>query len=289
MFVSNSTSKFKGGQMIVLPTEAFQEYVTHPQVRRLYLTDVGYFPDALTHRRERKEGIDEYIFIYCQKGQGVVDVEGVTYELRQNEGFMIPRQKGHVYASSKENPWSILWVHLKGDDLAFYPVDDCQVITFPNRKNRASNRMMFLFQMLFDALDGNYNLDNFIYISQVLGLIMGEAYKRDKHELLGQNDLLTSVIRFMMAHLDENLRLEQILETFYVSKSHLNVIFNTYTQRSPMDFYLNLKMNEACKLFRSTDLYIYEVAQRLGYKDAYYFSRIFKKIIGVSPKTYKNV
>lgn len=55
-----------------------------------------------------------------------------------------------------------------------------------------------------------------------------------------------------------------------------------------MDFYISLKMKEACKLLRSTNLYIYEVAQQLGYQDQYYFSRIFKKVVGISPKEYKN-
>ncbi|MCD7832580.1 MAG: hypothetical protein LUH00_01110 [Lachnospiraceae bacterium] len=40
---------FKGERMIVLPTESFQEYAEHPQVKRLYLTDVGFFPHAAHH------------------------------------------------------------------------------------------------------------------------------------------------------------------------------------------------------------------------------------------------
>ena len=66
---------FKGEQMIVLPTESFQDYVEHPQVRRLYLTDVGFFPRAEHHYRERKEGIEEYIFMYCTEGSGIIVVK----------------------------------------------------------------------------------------------------------------------------------------------------------------------------------------------------------------------
>lgn len=46
-------------------------------------------------------------------------------------------------------------------------------------------------------------------------------------------------------------------------------------------------MTEACKLLQSTDLPIYQVAQRLGYGDPYYFSRQFRKAVGVSPRTYR--
>lgn len=41
-------------------------------------------------------------------------------------------------------------------------------------------------------------------------------------------------------------------------------------------------------MLRSSEMYVYEIAQRLGYKDQYYFSRLFKKIVGMSPKEYKN-
>lgn len=43
---------FRGEKMIVLLTESFQDYVEHPLVRRLYLTDVGIFPRAEYHFRE---------------------------------------------------------------------------------------------------------------------------------------------------------------------------------------------------------------------------------------------
>lgn len=85
---------FKGERMIVLPTEAFRDYVEHPLVRRLYLTDVGFFPCAQDHYRERKDGIEEYILIYCTEGKGVIRVESREYHLGPNQAFCIPRWRG---------------------------------------------------------------------------------------------------------------------------------------------------------------------------------------------------
>lgn len=67
------------GKMFVLPTESFQDYVEHPLIRGLYLTDVGYYPRAKGHFRERKEGIEEYILLYCTEGRGTVLVDGKEY------------------------------------------------------------------------------------------------------------------------------------------------------------------------------------------------------------------
>lgn len=277
---------FRGERMMVLPTEAFLEYARHPLVRRLYLTDVGFFPSAAHHYRERREGIEENIFLYCLEGRGLIEVQGKTYELQEREAFCIPAGSSHRYYADSQVPWSILWVHFKGEDTEQFPLKEYRVVHFLSEN--ASNRMIFLFELLFKVLEGNYTLGNFIYISQVLSLILSETYYREKQDTAAQqNRYVTRVIRYMYRHLEENLTMEQIEEEFQLSKSYLHGIFKKYTGRAPMDFYSRLKMTEACKLLRSTDLYIYQVAHRLGYKDQYYFSRIFTKTVGLSPKEYR--
>lgn len=277
---------FKGEQLIVIPIEAFQNYIKHPQVKRLYLTDIGFFPHALHHYRKRKEGVSEYIFFYCTKGKGIISVDGKNYTLKQNEAFCIPSNKSHFYYACDDDPWSILWMHFKGEDTKYFPLDDCNIIHF--NSEYATNRMFFLFDLLFRVLEGHYCLGNFIYISQVLSLILAETYYREKHQSVSlQNRQITHIIRFMYKNLDKNFSLQEILSEFNCSKSYLNSIFQKYTQSAPMEFYTNIKMQEACKMLRSTDLLIYEIAQKLGYKDPYYFSRLFKKIIGSSPASYR--
>ena len=278
---------FKGERLIVLPTEAFQNYIQDPQVKRLYLTDIGFFPKAAHHYRRRKEGIEEYIFFYCTEGTGSIFVDDREYVLHKNEAFCIPSRHSHYYYASDNDPWSILWVHFKGEDTIYFPLDTCRIIHFDSEY--ATNRMFFMFDLLFRVLEGHYSLGNFIYISHVLSLILSETYYREKPRSLPlYNRQVTQVIRYMYKHLNDNLTLPQILDEFSFSKSYLHAIFQKCTQKPPMDFYISLKMQEACKLLNSTELMIYEVAQQLGYKDQYYFSRLFKKVIGVSPKKYRH-
>ncbi|MDE6974173.1 MAG: AraC family transcriptional regulator [Lachnospiraceae bacterium] len=273
--------------MVVLPIEAFSEYVENPLVRRLYLTDVGFFPKADHHYMDRKEGIEEYIFLYCIEGEGTIWVNGKKYVLSANEAFCIPHFQKHCYFSDKNNPWSILWVHFKGEDTQYFSLDDCRIVKF--RSSYASNRMMFLFDLLFRALEGNYTLGNFIYISQVLSVVLAETYHREKeYDIVEQNKHVTNIVKYMYRNMEENLHLEDICEEFNLSKSYVNAIFLKCTQRAPMEFFTNLKMRQACNMLRSSEMYVYEIAQRLGYKDQYYFSRLFKKIVGMSPKEYKN-
>lgn len=278
---------FKGEYMVVLPIEVFSTYAEHPLVKRMYLTDVGYFPHAEHHYRERKEGIEEYIFLYCTAGQGTVIVDGRIFQMKKHEALCIPRHTGHRYFADAEDPWSLLWVHFKGEETKNYPLEACRLIRFESAD--AADRMMFLFDLLFRVLDANYTEGNFIYLSQVLQLILSETYYREKtHGTQIQNEHVTKIIRYMYRRLEQNLTLNDITKEFDLSKSYLNTIFQEYTQHAPLDFYINLKMKHACGLLRSTSLRIYEVAARLGYEDPYYFSRIFKKVIGISPRNYRN-
>ena len=278
---------FRDEQYFIIPAESFKSYVEHPLVRSMYLTDVGFFPKAVNHFREREEGIAEYILIYCTDGKGVIEVDGHPYRIGAEEIFCIPRDRRHRYYADKKDPWSIFWLHFKGENCGFFPLDDCNVVQMSS--GPANNRLMFLFELLFRVLERNYTLGNFIYISQVLSLILSEVYFREKvDESTPQNRHITAIIRFMYKHLKEDLTLEDISQEFDLSKSYINVIFKKYAKRAPIDFFIGLKMQEACKLLRSTGMYVKEVSIELGYDDPYYFSRIFKKFVGVSPKYYKN-
>ncbi len=278
---------FKDEQYIIIPTETFQNYASHPLVQSLYLTDVGFFPHALHHYREREEGIEEYILIYCVEGTGYIHVEDRKYEVNEQEAFSIPCCTRHKYYASKEDPWSILWVHFKGENVKYFPLGDCNIIQILSRE--ADNRIMTLFQILFRVLERNYTQGNFIYISQVLSLILSEIYFREKVDGVSkQNKHITTIIRFMYQHINENLRLEDLSRELDLSKSYINAVFKKYANRAPIDFFINLKMQEACKLLKSTELYIREISSLLGYEDPYYFSRIFKKAIGMSPREYRS-
>lgn len=277
---------FRDEQYFIIPTETFENYANHPLVKKMYLTDVGYFPKASNHYREREEGIEEYILIYCVEGEGFINIDNKSFNLKQNEVFCIPKHRKHCYYSSEKEPWSIFWVHFKGEDTKYFPLEDLSIINI-NSKN-ANTRLVFLFDFLFRVLDRNYTQGNFIYMSEVLSLILAEIYMREKvDESPKSNKHLTIIIRYMYNNISKNLTLEELSSKFNLSKSYINAIFKTYTKKSPIDFFINIKMQEACKILRLQDMNINEVAMDLGYTDQYYFSRIFKKTIGVSPKKYK--
>jgi len=60
---------FRGQQQIVLPPMIVEQQKEDKLTQALYITDIGYYPHAAGHFRERKEGISEYVLIYCVEGR----------------------------------------------------------------------------------------------------------------------------------------------------------------------------------------------------------------------------
>jgi AraC-like DNA-binding protein len=208
-------------------------------------------------------------------------------ELTKGTAFCIPAHKGHRYYASEKNPWSILWVHFKGENSVLYPINEKNLIQIETPED--NNRLQTFFIQLFEILGFNYTQGNFICASNLLSVILGEIYFREKKSSVDkQNQQLTKAIQFMYNRINSTLTLADITDYMQLSKSYLSNLFKKYTHHSPVDFFIRLKIQQACKYLRLTDSRVCEVANDVGYEDQFYFSRIFKKVTGISPREYQN-
>ena len=88
-------------------------------------------------------------------------------------------------------------------------------------------------------------------------------------------------------HFDTKLTIEKLAEKLGVSRNYLSTIFRAKTGYS-INEYLNLtRLEEAKRLLRESSILIYEVAERSGFSDQYYFSKVFKAHVGVTPNEYR--
>ena len=83
-------SGFSGERSLVLPKMVTDMMAADAIVSVLYVTDIGYYPKAENHYRERREPIDQYVFIYCIDGRGSYEVGGNSYEVSANQYFILP-------------------------------------------------------------------------------------------------------------------------------------------------------------------------------------------------------
>ena len=95
-------------------------------------------------------------------------------------------------------------------------------------------------------------------------------------------------LRYIQENYGNNLSLETIAANSLVDPSHLSRTFKKETGEAVTDYINRLRIEKAKELLAFTDMLAYEVAEAVGYKDPAYFSLVFKKLAGVSPKEFKN-
>lgn len=85
---------------------------------------------------------------------------------------------------------------------------------------------------------------------------------------------------------EQNLKIAEIAQICGVSECYFRKVFREYSGESPATFRLNHRIEKAKQLLSTNMLTIGQIAEKLHFADIYHFSRVFKKITGVSPKQY---
>ena len=282
------TEGFTGEKMVILSPSVVYKDFTHPLTERMYVAAAGYFPDAKYHFVDWSNGNAEYTLLYCADGEGSVRLNGEIHPLYKNEAFIVPKWNYTYFRSSEDKPWSVFWVTFEGGDTALFPLEDYRIVHFTSE--RTMEHMQTFFGLLLSTLSLPCTSERLAYVSQVMMLILAETFYLDVDSFGDeeQNKDVAELIRYMYANLDKTLTLDNMSGVLGRSKSYVNKIFLKYTKQTPISFFTQIKMKHACSLLRASTLHIREIAQQLGYADQFYFSRTFKKIIGVPPKEYRS-
>jgi AraC-like DNA-binding protein len=99
---------------------------------------------------------------------------------------------------------------------------------------------------------------------------------------------INAVERLMRSNLHQELSLDTLAHYSQLSKFHFSKKFKELTDTSPIQHFINMKIQRACFELDNSSRTIKEISENLGYADPYYFSRLFKKSVGMSPKQYRD-
>lgn len=98
--------------------------------------------------------------------------------------------------------------------------------------------------------------------------------------------VVAQVQQYIRAHLAEKLTLNDVAAVFNFSPNYLSQLFAQNSERGFVEYVTTARIAAAKELMAATDLKIYEVSSRVGFDSAFYFSKVFKKLEGASPREY---
>jgi len=283
---------FQGEKLISLPDNIWKKAIKkNPVLGNLYVTYIGYFPKAAYHYRERKNGCSDNILIYCLRGKGWFKIKDKLFEVQPNEYFILPATKEYMsYGADEKDPWTIYWVHFSSSDINTFNrsfeiglFDGPQPITF-NEKG------LELWNSMYENLEMGYGKENLSKTNLCLYHFLSTFLYPNKNineKKQDEKDLISNTIFFMRSKLAEKLTLEDLALMNKLSASHFALLFKKETGMSPLDYFIHLKLQQACLLLLTSEIKVKRIASDLGYDDPYYFSRLFKKHIKISPLQYR--
>ncbi|MBK0378443.1 helix-turn-helix domain-containing protein [Mucilaginibacter segetis] len=269
----------------------------------IYVTTIGYskiepndnYPNQehpTSHQLTWNRGriLNDYYIIFISKGKGMFD-SAITKPIEVTAGtcfFLYPGVL-HRYKPDPKVGWEEYWIGFNG----FY-IEQLMNKGFFDRKNPfvylgLNKDILVLFRNLIEAVQTSLTG----YPQQIAGVtlqILGLINNVSQHHEYNDDPVgkLISKAKFIIQEsFEDNLDMEKLAMELPMGYSSFRKAFKRITGESPNQYHLNLRLERAKNLLATTVLNINEIAYQTGFDSVFYFSKLFKKKNGISPKIYR--
>lgn len=237
-----------------------------------------------SYRIEREKS-DCMVVEYVIKGRGMVVANGITYEAKAGDIYVLPVGWDHLYFSDKTEPWEKIWFNaagtLTGSLLSEYNPRD--IVVFQNAGGRAYVESIHQIGNDSTITAQEKHRKAAIVFHELLQYLYDKFYE--------EKCIYSKETILMKAYLDDrvmkNVSLKELGELVFLSESQVVRNFKRDIGKTPHEYCLEMKLDQAKKLLKNTRLMVKEIAEHLGFCDEHYFSYIFKRKMGRSPLEYR--
>lgn len=258
----------------------------------LHLQEVGELKALKPHTSSR-ESLVSFLFFIVTEGSGSLLYDGLSYLLHAGDCVFIDCKKNYAQSSSEDNLWSLKWIHFYGSSMnGIYEkyVERGGRPVFAPKEPEAFRSL--LEQLLAIAATEDYIRDMRINekITQLLTLIMAESWHPESSPHAGaKKKSLQYVKAYLEEHYRERITLDHLAGQFYLNKFYLARAFKEQFGSTVLGYLDQVRITRAKQLLRFSDLTVEAVGQEVGIGEPGYFSRVFKKVEGISPGEYRRM
>jgi len=241
--------------------------------------------------------------LYFRDGEALVCCGNQTYTVSAGDVVIINPFEVHRIAYLSGTPcYECLMIDstlyrntpLKNEETCFFNLLADGKIGFENVV-RDDAEILYHIEALCREVKARPLLYDVMIRSHVLALLVGLLRRHAQSDVsfyrlidnLQQYDRIQPALTLMRNNLNEHISLETLANACHLSSSHFCRLFRQITGYSPIQYFLDLRIQEAATLLKRTDKTIGQIAYEVGFDDMGYFSRKFKEHFGVSPTKLK--
>lgn len=235
---------------------------------------------------------DHYLLHFVHSGKGIFRAGNKTYDLKQGQGFLICPDVMTFYRADKTAPWTYSWIGFNGRLAGYYLksaglFEETPVFSYDNN--------VYIERLFTDIRKASeITIHGQVKMIGILYLLLAELISNitvanipAKAGFGSKEEYVKNAVLYMQRNFSHKLSVEGIARYIGLNRSYFGAIFKEQTGETPQEFLLKYRMEKAKELMKNHALSIGDVARSTGYDDPLLFSKMFKKLVGVSPSKYK--
>lgn len=258
-------------------------YPYHLEARGLPVHMTGVGGTAWQQPVNRPEGYFWHQLLLCLDGSGVLSAGGTQRTIRAGDAFFLPADCPHAYWPETER-WEVRWVAFDGSAV---PALLRQLdMTGPQVAQGGAAVLQPIHERMVseitgDRLQGSYLCSGLVYMSLMTF----------HQQLLSREDarsrLMTETLRFIDENYARDISLAEMAACAGVTQQHLCRVFRKAIRMRPGEYLAQRRVQAAQTLIEAGELPLAEIAQRVGFASASYFSTVFRRYMGMPPGEYR--
>ncbi|GLX66937.1 AraC family transcriptional regulator [Paenibacillus glycanilyticus] len=221
-------------------------------------------------------------FLFILRGEAEFSCDGESYRL--TPGLMLHGMKDmHLkYTTGRDEEFEYILVNYRGmtkEQQIYQHLNGHFVMNIPMSMDMSS-RLLFLHSISLDP-DSISALKLNIAFMQLMLDIFEQTRQQSSHNR--SHLMVEDTLAYIHEHYMSPISLASLAARYKVSEGFFSFKFRNYTGISPIEYLLRFRINRSRELLATNQFTVREVARQVGYADAYYFSRLFKKHTGIAP------
>ena len=238
----------------------------------------------------RPRGRVDYQLLYIAAGKAHFYFNEKEQIITAGHMVLFRPKEPQKYEYFGEDQTEVYWVHFTGGDVknilrSYGLTDDKKVfycgsgLDYQNLFRTMINELQMCKEKYSEMLE--------MYLRQIFIMLQRYFHNSIKTEPVRVIEEIDKATKYFNEHYNEDINIDEYTQTNYISISWFIRAFKQCTGSTPMQYILSKRISNAETLLQNPSYNISEISQIVGYDNPLYFSRIFKKVKGISPSEYR--